>query len=91
MFIVVKHQVSNPTKFVEAGMAALSNLPAGVKAHSFLPNSDSSYAVCLWEADTIDAVKNILEPATGKVSNNEYYQVDSKIAMGLPSAVKQAP
>ena len=89
MYVVVKHQISNPTKFREAGMAAVSKLPAGVKSHSFLPNADGSHAVCLWEADSIDAVKNILEPAVGDVSRNEYYQVDAKNAFGLPELAKQ--
>ena len=89
MYVVVKHQISNPTKFREAGMAAVSKLPAGVKSHSFLPNADGSHAVCLWEADSIDAVKNILEPAVGQVSRNEYYQVDAKNALGLPELAKQ--
>jgi len=85
MFIVVHHDITSKA-FFEAGESVVKNVPAGVKPIHFLPSTDGKQAVCLWEAKTIDAVKNHLEPKIGKSARNTYYAVDSKIAMGLPVA-----
>ena len=82
MFIVVQHQVSNPQKFWEIVKAA--KMPEGVKIHSTLPNSDGTKAVCIWEAEELNAVKTVVEGAVGQFSRNEYFSVEEKNAMGLP-------
>lgn len=82
MFIVAQHQISNPAKFWETVKAA--KMPEGVKIVSTLPNSDGTRAVCLWEANDLSAVKNIVESAVGQFSKNEYFSVEAKNAMGLP-------
>ena len=84
MYIVVKHNISNPTKFWETAQAVIPTLPKDVKVHSTLPNRDGSHAVCVWEASSIDAVKKIIEPSIGQISKNEYFEVDAKKAIGLP-------
>jgi hypothetical protein len=84
MYIVVKHNISNPAKFWETAPAAMPTLPNGVKLHSTLPNHEGSNAVCLWEANSIDAVKEAIEPLLGQMSKNEYFEVDAKKAIGLP-------
>lgn len=85
MFIVVQHRVSNPAKFWEIAKTSRANLPEDLKLHSVLPNADGSNAVCLWEAATLDAVKNFLETSVGQVSTNQYFEVDTKNAVGLPA------
>lgn len=43
-------------------------------------------AVCLWEAESMDAVRQILEGAAGDSSRNEFFEVDPQHAgaRGLP-------
>ena len=84
MYIVVKHNISNPAKFWETAQAAMLALPKDMKLHSTLPNHDGSNAVCLLEANSIDAVKEAIEPLLGQISRNEYFEVDAKKAIGLP-------
>ena len=84
MYIVVKHNISNPAKFWETAQAAIPTLPKDMKLHSTLPNHEGSNAVCLWEANSIDAVKEAIEPLLGQISRNEYFEVDAKKAIGLP-------
>jgi hypothetical protein len=83
MYIVVEHQISNPQKFWEIAQAI--KLPTGLKIHSTLPNSDGTKAVCLWEGNELNDVKNAVEGAVGQFSKNEYFSVEAKNAMGLPS------
>lgn len=59
-------------------------MPEGVKIHSTLPNSDGTKAVCLWEANDLNAVKNTVEGSVGQYSRNEYFSVEAKNAFGLP-------
>ena len=82
MFVVVEHSISNPKNFWEIAQAI--KLPADLKIHSTLPNSDGTKAVCLWEGKEVKDVKNAVEGAVGKFSKNEYFSVETKNAMGLP-------
>ena len=82
MHVAVIHQISDPEKFWAA--ADESELPEGVTLHSALPNNDGSRAVCLWEADSVDAVSQLVEESAGDVSSNEYFEVNADNAQGLP-------
>ena len=85
MYIVVQHKISDPAKFWEIAQAATPNLPEGFKLHSAFPNADGSKAVCLWEAATLDTLKNFMEPKVGGISTNQYFEVEVKNAIGLPA------
>jgi hypothetical protein len=84
MYVVAKHEISDPARFWAAAQEATPNIPEGIKLHYVLPNTGGSAAVCLWEAGSLDAVRDLVESAVGEVSRNEYYEVDSNNAMGLP-------
>ncbi len=84
MFIVALHQITNKEAFLEAGDTVINNVPVGLKSLQFFPSADGTQAVCLWEGDSPEAVRDYLEPIIAKSSQNTYYTVDSKIAMGLP-------
>ena len=83
MYIVVQHTISDPAKFWE--VAKQAQLPEEVKLHSTFPNTDGSKAVCLWEAKNLETVKNLLEEAVGQVSTNDYFEVETQNAIGLPN------
>ena len=85
MYIVVQHKISDPAKFWEIAQAATPNLPQGLKLHSAFPNADGSKAACLWEAATLDMLKNFMEPKVGRISTNQYFEVAVKNAIGLPA------
>ena len=85
MLIVVQHSISDPAKFWEAAKASMPNLPKGLKLRFVLPNADGSKAVCLWEAPTLEALKSFMEAGVGRVSTNQYFEVDAKKAIGLPA------
>jgi hypothetical protein len=52
----------------------------------FLPARDASAADCLWEVESLDALRDYLDPATRGISENTYFEVDSESAMGLPQS-----
>jgi hypothetical protein len=85
MYVVAKHQISDPAKFWATANAAADKIPAGTRLHYVLPSTDGSSAVCLWEGSSVGAVRELVESVVGDVSQNEYFEVDAKNAMGLPA------
>lgn len=84
MFVVVQHDITDADAFFGSAESVVGSVPTGVKAVQFFPSNDRKRAVCLWEAPSVDSVKNYLEAKIGSSSRNTYYAVDSKVAMGLP-------
>jgi hypothetical protein len=86
MFVVVEHTITNPDAFFALAQR-VAEAPSGIKALQFLPSMSKDRAVCLWEANSVDALKGFLEPLSAQSSRNTYYAVDSTKAMGLPNLV----
>jgi hypothetical protein len=87
MFIVAEHDITNKEAFLGSAKQVVEGVPQGLKPVQFLPSTDSTRAVCLWEAQSVEAVKNYLEPKIGNSARNTYYAIDSKAAIGLPVGV----
>ena len=84
MYIIIEHEITNPT-FWEA--VQKTEIPSNLKLHQVLPNGEGTKAVCLWEASTLNKVREFVEETVGEVSNNTYFAVDAEKALGLPAAV----
>ena len=87
MYVVVQHTISDPAAFWNA--ADPRTLSPEVKLHHTFPTPDGTRAVCIWEAQTVDAVRNLLEPLVGRVSRNEYFPVENREGFAKPSRVPQ--
>jgi hypothetical protein len=93
MYIVAVNNISDPENFVAGVVDGIPKIPEDIRLHSSLPNAQGSRAVCLWEAESIEKVRSLIEegiegvPGLGPFSNNEFFEVDPKhpIAVGLPS------
>ena len=48
--------------------------------------ADGTRAVCLWEADSVEKVRDVVDGAAGDISNNEFFEVDPghPATSGLP-------
>jgi hypothetical protein len=85
MYVVVQHRITDPEKFYSINAEEVAGSgPPGVQGRQFFPSQDRSAAVCLWEADSIDALRDYLDPATAGASENTYFEVNGELAMGLP-------
>jgi len=85
MHVVVQHRITDPEKFAAMDAAAVgAGGPSGSQVQQFFPYKDGSAAVCLWETQSMDALRGYLDPATAGVTENAYFEVDSEHAMGLP-------
>ena len=87
MLFVVHHRVVDREKFLATDPKDIGgNAPRGVTVFHFLPANDASAADCLWEAGSLEALRDYLDPATRGISENTYFQVDSRTAMGVPES-----
>ncbi len=85
MHVVVQHRIIDPDKFFAMDAEEVAGGgPPGVQGRQFFPSQDGSVAVCLWEAGSIDTLRDYLDPATAGVSENTYFEVDGERAVGLP-------
>ena len=82
MYIVAIHTISNPEKFWTA--AKTLTVPAHIKLHTVFPSTDGAKAMCLWQGESLGAMKQFVEPVTSGVASNEYMVVADANAIGLP-------
>jgi hypothetical protein len=59
-------------------------LPAGVKPVCFFPDTSQKSTFCVWEANSVNDVKTFIDGESGNAARNDYFEVDTKNAMGLP-------
>jgi hypothetical protein len=85
MFIVVNHTIKNPAYFWGSAQKNLPGLPeAGVKRIiNVFPNQNMDFAICVWEADSIETLDAYLREKVGDASEDRYYQVNEANAVGL--------
>ena len=87
MFVAVEHDISNPEVFWAKAKEIVPNLPAHVKLHQCFPNKAGSRGICIWEGESVRAVQSYLDGQVGHVSSNDYYEVENKEAIALPTEV----
>ena len=81
----MQHRIKGPDQFFSGDLQEiLDNAPAGVRGRQFFPSQDRSTAVCLWEGDSVDAVRGYVDSVTGDASENTYFEINSEYAFGLP-------
>jgi hypothetical protein len=76
MFVTVIHHISDPEGFEAAEAKALE---AGLPSHVALPihaaTQDHTLGVCIWEGESVDAVRELVEGVVGGLSENEYFEM----------------
>ena len=89
-YVVAIHDISDPDRFWSS--ADPSMIPAGVALHRTYPRGDGSRAVCVWEADSVDTVRDVVDGVSGDSSRNEFYEVDAQHpgATGLPDSAARS-
>ncbi len=76
MFVSVIHRIHDPEGFQAAEARALE---AGLPAHVALPihaaTPDHRLGICIWEGESLEAVREVVEGAVGAWSYNEYSEM----------------
>ena len=90
MYVVARHRIKDAEAFFSASQVAAEDAPAGVYGRQFCPSRDKTEAVCLWEADSVAAVKRYLDELIGEAAENTYFQVSTEDAIGIPQPIIRA-
>lgn len=76
MFITVIHTIHDPEGFHAAETKALE---AGLPSHVGLPihalTNDQKLGVCIWEGESVEAVREVVEATVGPWAKNEYFEM----------------
>ncbi len=88
MFVSVIHRVSDPDAFWASVASAAQEIPTDLNLPQYVTSNDRLTTICLWEAPSVEKVRDFLEPRIGRVSKNEYVPIDPKNSTGLPAAAK---
>jgi hypothetical protein len=86
MFVTVIHRIHDPEGFQAAEEKAIA---AGIPSHVALPihaaTPDHRLGVCIWEGESVAAVREVVESVVGPYSENEYAEMDVD---GLQAALR---
>lgn len=85
MYVVSQHTILDRWKAVEATQG-LINPPQGITLHLFLTDPEVTKAVCLWEADSLETIRDLVDGALGPSAQNECFAVRESAAVGLQAA-----
>ena len=94
MHVVVRHYISDSQKWDRSTSNIMTlieqhKLPAGIKPLQYLPSMDGRNADCVWEAESVTALRTFIERETAG-ARNEYFEVKSEAAIGLPKGEELA-
>ena len=77
MFVGVIHHISDPAGFEAAEAKALDQgLPPNVALPIHAATQDHRTGICIWEGESVEAVRELVEAVVGPFSTNEYLQLD---------------
>ncbi|MDQ6769962.1 MAG: hypothetical protein M3Z54_08245 [Gemmatimonadota bacterium] len=90
MFVAVQHTIQDPEAFWAKAGEIVPNLPGNVKLHQCFPNKNGSRGICIWEGESVRAIQVYLDGQVGHVSSNDYFEVENKESIALPTGIKPA-
>ncbi len=83
MHVGVIHRISDPEGFEAAEQKALERgLPEGISLPIHAETPDHTTAICIWQGESVEAVKELVESVVGSYSDNEYFELEVD---GLPA------
>jgi hypothetical protein len=84
MFIIADHFINDPDAFWSIVKAKANDIPSELHLHAVYPSADMRRAVCVWDAENVDAVNNFLTETFGDIVRNECFNVNVEAAVGMP-------
>lgn len=84
MYVGVIHRIKDASAAFSRGERLMEDAPAGITGREFYPSKDMTTATCLWEAESLDALRDYIDSTLGDSSENTYFEVNTENATGLP-------
>jgi hypothetical protein len=92
MYVVVIHKFLNPEVAFARGEKLVKNegAPAGARGLEFYPATDGSGATCLWEAPSVEVIKQYVDSTLGDAAQNTCFEVNTEQAFAeRPSGISE--
>jgi hypothetical protein len=83
MYVSIHHDIHDPDLFKEK-VNQMSPPPRSLRRHQFLTAVDLRGATCLWEAPSVDELRDYIDPQLEPASTQRYLAVNAERAIGLP-------
>lgn len=83
MYVLVHHTIHEPGRFWTLAQSG-GEYPQGLTLHHTLSAKDGTLATCLWEADSLDAVRSFLDPLHHGIASNEYREAENREGFAIP-------
>jgi hypothetical protein len=84
MFVGIQHRIRDAEAMLSRSEKMAENAPPGMQARQFCLSKDRAAATCIWEADSVEAVRDYVDRTQGDSSENTYFEVDAEASVGLP-------
>ena len=76
MFVTAIHRIHDSEGFQGAKAKAMEGgLPPHVALPIYAATKDGGLGICIWEGESVDAVREVVEGAVGPWAENEYYEM----------------
>ncbi|HEX6195549.1 MAG TPA: hypothetical protein VFZ37_06545 [Jiangellaceae bacterium] len=85
MFIVINHEIHDRDHFKEK-VNSMAPPPAQLRRHQFLTAADLTRATCLWEAPSVEPLRDYIDGSLEPASTQTYFPVNEARAVGLPES-----
>ena len=83
MYVGVIHHISDPEGFQAAEQKAMEQgLPPNVNLPIHSNTPDHTTGICIWQGESVMAVRELVESVVGPFSKNEYFELE---VHGLPT------
>jgi hypothetical protein len=93
MYVAIAHQVKDAQAFLSQGerLTDPSTAPPGVVPRQFCPDKDLSVTTCVWEAGSVEAVRDYVDSTLGDARNNRYFEINPVTHSAYPSPQARGP
>jgi hypothetical protein len=85
MFIAIYHEIHDQEQFKDK-VNNMAHPPESLRRHQFLTATDLTRAACLWEAPSVDLLRDYIDTSLEPASTQTYFPVNEKRAVGLPES-----
>ncbi len=87
MYVAVQHNIRDREGFWGKAQEIVPNLPDNLKLHHCFPTKNGSHGICVWEASSVQELRQYLDGQTAGLASNDYFEVENKDSVALPSAL----
>ena len=84
VYVGVIHHIYRPRRFRGGRAKSLrgGSLPEGISLPIHAATADHTTGMCIWEGESVEAVRELVESVVGEYSENEYFELEVD---GLPA------